>query len=297
MEPGKVSEILAHYHANVLAGDSSQIVQVVHYISTIPSKQREEIRLDKVIYISDALTEAQEAHIVSVLDPVKILSILGSAEAGPFAISNPELTGEQPPKGSRDFVSDTRAMVIEIHDRSGNSVQTSLQRLHNPLVRYITGDIGSLHPIIPPAGNSVCASIPGTELHHFRILRLAGRDRRFSFKWFGEYFEFQHISAPMHRAGSGVLQWQIILDRLASSPQGTLEVRVLRATAADGGGDSSSRGDIMAREEFVQAVQTFFWVFPENRHLFRIVFVDGLVGFERSSTGDRVIKFVDRFNR
>ncbi|KAL4786816.1 hypothetical protein BJX76DRAFT_71627 [Aspergillus varians] len=301
MPPAEVTEVLAHYNANVLTGDSSQIVQVVHHISTLPAERKKAIRLTKVIYTSDALTEAQEAHITSVLGHVRILSILGSAEAGPFAMSNPDLSGEPGPKGTRDFIFDTRAMDIEIHDPSvlqddtrpcgkpvsdgeqGIIVQTSLQRLRNPLVRYITGDIGSLHPLPSTAHDK----IPESELQHFRLLRLAGRDRRFSFKWFGEYFDFQKITTLMQSARSGVLQWQIILDRHDSSPQGTLEIRIL--CAVDDG-----RG--MSRRELVEAVETFFCVFPENRHLFEITFLSDLEGFERSSTGNKVIKFVDRFS-
>ncbi|CEL00915.1 hypothetical protein ASPCAL00507 [Aspergillus calidoustus] len=301
MPTAEVVEVLGHYHANVLTGDSSQIVQVVHHISTLPPEQKKDIRLTKVIYTSDALTEAQESYIISVLGRIKILSILGSAEAGPFAISNPELTTESPPKGRRDFIFDTRAMMIEIHQpaviqddshpcgkqlplgEQGIIIQTSLQRLRNPIVKYITGDIGSLHSISDRARGK----IPEAEIKHFQVLRLEGRDRRFSFKWFGEYFNFQSVSDLMQSARTGVLEWQIILDSLSSSPQGTLEVRIFRA--ADG-------GHISPREDFVRMIESFFWVFPENRHLFRVVFMNGLEGFEKSSTGRKIIRFVDRFN-
>ncbi|KAB8233264.1 uncharacterized protein BDW43DRAFT_311342 [Aspergillus alliaceus] len=164
----------------------------------------------------------------------------------------------------------------------GNRASSSRRRCRrwrNPLVWYITGDIGSLHPL---PENACGSSIPESELQHFRVLRLRGRDRRFSFEWFGEYFDFQNVSDLMQSARLGVLQWQLILDRLDSSPQGTLEVRILRAVDAC---------HIMPREEF------FFWVFPENRYLFRLVFVDGPEGFEKSSTGGKVIRFVDRFNQ
>lgn len=163
----------------------------------------------------------------------------------------------------------------------GIVVQTSLQRLRNPLVRYITGDIGSLHPM-PAAAGSI---IPEAELKHFRVLRLVGRDPRFSFKWFGEYFEFRNIIALMQTVEFGILQWQVVLGHLGASPQPTLEIRVFRAAAGE---------RLLAEDALVERLEKFFFVFPENRHLFRITFLDSLARFEKSSTGNKVMNFVDK---
>lgn len=299
MTPAEVVQALVNYHANVLTGDSSQIIQIMHHISTLPSIERKQINLNKVIYTSEPLTEVQQSHILTILGPVQIFSVLGSAEAGPYGLSNPKLTGEHTPPGTRDFIIDTRLVHIEILDPSvldatsrrtpmpetepGIIVMTSLQRLRNPLVRYITGDIGSLHPM-PEAAIGV---IPDVEQPHFRVLRLMGRDRRFSFKWYGEHFEFHNITSLMQTANSGILQWQVILGCLDSAPQATLEVRLLRAAAIE---------HVIPKEELVHLVEEFFYVFPENRSLFSITFLDRLEGFERSSTGNKVMNFVDRFN-
>ncbi|KAJ5301907.1 hypothetical protein PENANT_c062G04959 [Penicillium antarcticum] len=300
MTPAEVVEALVHYHANVLTGDSTQIVKLAHYISTLPDNERKNIRLNKVVYTSEALTEAQEAHIIGVLGAVQIFSILGSAEGGPYALGNPSLTGNDQKPGTRDFIIDTRSVHVEIlhpsaiddlaahgntlpESESGIIVLTSLQRLRNPLVRYITGDIGSLHPM--PATAS--GKIPDADLPHFRVLRLAGRDRRFSFKWFGDYFEFHNLVSLMQTPGSGILQWQVILGCLESSPQATLELRLLRAASGE---------NLLSQDEFVELVEGFFHVFPESRHLFRINMVDNLEAFERSSTGNKVMNFVDRFH-
>ena len=298
MEPEEVVSALACYHVNVLVGDSSQIVCIAHYISTLPEAQRKKIALDKVIYTSEQLTGPQKDYITTVLGPVKIFSIMGSAEAGPYAVINPDLT-EHTPSHTMDFIFDTRSLLIEIINRSALSspvsaqgepvpdgeqgliIQTSLQRLRNPLVRYVTGDIGSLHPIPKTASEK----IPEAELQHFRVLRLAGRDHRFSFKWFGEYFEFDRIDDLMQTEGSGVLQWQVIRDSLESSPQPTLEVRILRAE--DG-------SHTVPKDRFTEMVENFFYVFPENRHLFRITFIESIEGFEKSRTGNKVIKFADK---
>ncbi|KAJ5375416.1 hypothetical protein N7517_007422 [Penicillium concentricum] len=303
MDAAEVVHTLINYRVNVLTGDSSQIIHIVHHISTLPAEQRSEIRINKVIYTSDLMTYTQRGYVSKILGGVKILSILGSAEAGPYAISNPDLTGRCT-LSARDFVFDTRAMLIEILHSStinedssvgkcggrpvpegeqGIIVQTSLQRLRNPLVRYITGDIGSIHTM-PEIAAGI---IPESELKHFRVLRLGGRDRRFSFKWFGEYFNFDEIENLMQTEGSGILQWQVILDSFDSSPQSTLEVRMLRAAAGDG---------VLDKETFVNLVDNFFFVFPENRHLFRVNFLDDLEGFEKSSTGNKIMKLVNRFD-
>ncbi|RAK88987.1 hypothetical protein BO79DRAFT_228447 [Aspergillus costaricaensis CBS 115574] len=176
-------------------------------------------------------TDSQKIDIYAILGPaVKIYSILGSAEAGPYAIHNPDLTGEALSQG-----------VI---------VQTSLQRRRNPLVRYITGDLGSVYP-------------------------------------YSKYFEFMNIKKFMQKEAFGILQWQIIVGTLDSSPQTTMEIRMLRAAA-------STSNDMISLEQFVYEVETFFFVLPDNRHLFKLTFVEDIGGFEKSGTGNKVMKFVDR---
>lgn len=299
MTPAEVVRALAHYHVNVLTGDGSQVVQVVHHISKLPAEERKKIKLSKVIYTSEPLTEMQCSHITATLGPVKICSIWGSAEAGPCALSHPDLTVQDRPAGTMDFIFDTRQVIIEILPPSaaeggasassrkplpdgeeGIIVQTSLQRHRNPLVRYITGDIGSLHPL-PERARAV---IPESEWEHLRVLRLRGRDRRFSFKWFAMYFEFEKIVSLMQGEKTGILQWQLILATLESSAEIMLEIRLLQADGEH----------IMSREELVKILETFFFILDENRHLFRITFLDNLAGFEKSRTGNKVIKFVDK---
>lgn len=57
MPPTEVARSLADYHVNVLAGESSQIVQVVHHISMLPQDYRDRINLAKIIYTSEPLTD------------------------------------------------------------------------------------------------------------------------------------------------------------------------------------------------------------------------------------------------
>ncbi|KAE8145050.1 hypothetical protein BDV25DRAFT_134121 [Aspergillus avenaceus] len=301
MTPDEVVRALAHYNINVLTGDGSQVIQVIHHISTLSAERRKEIKLTKVIYTSEPLTDGQKKHIVATLGPVKICSVLGSAEAGPYAIHNPDLTRDAGLTGYTEFVFDTRIILNEVFPSSvvesdsstalkplpegqeGVLVQTSLQRRRNPLVRYITGDVASIHPL-PEIARSV---VPESELKYFRMLRLRGRDRRFSFKWYGVYFEFQNIEKLMQRDSFGILQWQVIIGTHESSPQTVLEIRLLQKGA-------SQRA--ISDQDFLYEMETFFFVLPENRHLFRLTFVEDLGGFEKSGTGNKVMKFVDRLH-
>ncbi|KAJ5503926.1 hypothetical protein N7463_006800 [Penicillium fimorum] len=304
MSPTDVAKSLADYHVNILTGDSSQVVQTVYHISLMAEEDRNRISLDKIIYTSEPLTGSQRAFIKSILGDVMIVSIMGSSEAGPWAISSPELTGEQSlTSNSTDFIIDMRNMLVEIVSPSavdgvslsdsivlpegeqGLIVQTSLQRLRNPLVRYITGDIGSIHPL----PSAACAVIPEADWEHLRVLRMRGRDHRFSFKWCGCYFEFEGIDTVMRAEDCGILQWQLILDRLESTPQATLEIRLLRSSPRDG---------ILSNDDLIKRLRDFFHLhlFPENEHQFRITFLNNLGGFERSATAGKVIKFVNRWN-
>ncbi|KAI8654504.1 hypothetical protein NCS57_01196000 [Fusarium keratoplasticum] len=297
MPSSKVVELLQTYHANALAGDGSQIVQVVQYISTMTTG-RDKIKLDKIIYTSEALNSVQKAHIYAVLGPIKIFSLIGSAEAGPYGASNPDLTPTDPSASYTDFVIDTRTNLFEIlplsldeNDRfasplpegeTGIIAQTSLVRLRNPLVRYVTTDIGSLHRLPDQAQDQ----IPGKDWPFMRILRLQGRDSRFSFTWDGEYIEFDKLKTLMSGASFGVLQWQVILDKMEPSKEASLEIRMLCAERNE---------TLLSRQEIIDRLHAFLYIYSSNQHRFRATFVDDLDGFERSETGRKVIKFIDRF--
>ncbi|KAJ5273187.1 hypothetical protein N7478_008312 [Penicillium angulare] len=303
MPPAQVASSLADYHVNALTGDSSQIIQVVHAISMMKQEDRSRICLNKIIYTSEPLTDPQRSFIKTVLGNVKILSVLGSSEAGAWAVSNPELTGEQPEtlSGSNEFVFDIRHVFVEIlplstledehlsgstvlpYGEKGLIVQTSLQRLRNPLVRYITGDVGSLYPL----PESAYSKVPEADRKYLRVLRMQGRDRRFSFKWYACYFEFDTIEAFMQTPDCGILQWQVILDKLDGTPEATLEIRLLRSSPRDG---------IIPDDELLRRLAHFFSFFPENEHLSKITILENIQGFERSATAGKVIKFVDRWH-
>ncbi|TGJ80958.1 hypothetical protein E0Z10_g7802 [Xylaria hypoxylon] len=300
MSATEVSTLFAKYHVNVLTGDSSQIIQFVHHISTLAPEERDQIKLDKIIYTSEVLTPAQRAYIGHILGQIRICSMFASAEGGPWAASNSDITENGPLAGSVDFIFDTRATLIGIFPsactqddssvpnplpdgKQGMVVQTSLTRLRNPLVRYLTGDVGSLHPLPDHARTLLSES----DWHRFRILRLAGRDRRFSFEWDGEYIDFEDLTSLMN-AECAILQWQVILGTMGPSQESSLEVRVLCVTRDE---DSLS-----SQQAMVDRLTTFLYVYDMNSHRFRVEFVKDIDGFERSVTGRKVIKFIDRYN-
>ncbi|KAJ4011207.1 hypothetical protein NW766_007845 [Fusarium irregulare] len=295
--PSRAVQWLQEFSANVLTGDGSQIVAVVHHISTL-KEGREKIKLNKIIYTSEGLTVAQRAHILEVLGPVKICSILGSAEAGPYGANTPELTPTEPGAAYSDFVFDTRMILIEIlpldydetkgdaapetlpEGETGVIAQTVLARLRNPVVRYINGDIGSIHPL-PKECHS---RIPQNDLPYLRILRLHGRDQRFSFTWDGFDTRFDTLATVLSKEEYGVLQWQVILYKVEPSMEVFLEIRVLCKDDAGSG----------SREALIARMKTLFDNHHANQHRFKVAFVEGIDGFELSKTGHKVIKFVDR---
>ncbi|KAM0233801.1 hypothetical protein ACHAP5_010279 [Fusarium lateritium] len=267
--PVTVVRLLQDFSVNVRTGDGSQIVSVVHQISTL-TEGREKIKLDKIIR---------------------------SAEAGPYGASTPDLTPCDPSAIYNDFVIDTRMTLIEIlpfdHDEcdrlpeplpegeTGVIVQTVLTRPRNPVIRYLTGDVGSLH-YLPDKAHS---QISKTDWPYFRILRLQGRDRRFSFMWDGIDIRFDNLTTLLSEAKYGILQWQVILDKMVPSLEISLEIRLLY---------SQQTPNAVSREDVVDRLRKFFTVYSSNEHRFTITFVDELNGFELSKTGRKVIKFVDR---
>ncbi|VUC28069.1 unnamed protein product [Clonostachys rosea] len=303
MLPEAVINLIIKYHANVLAGDSTQIVNMVHYISSLPKSEREKFKLDKIIYTSESLTPGQRAQIHSVLGAdLMICSLLGSAEAGPYGFSCPNITGKnQSGDGTaayEDFVFDTRLTLMEIlpatvdeqdenqtpspipDGEKGAIAQTSLIRLRNPLVRYMTGDVGSLHDLPEQARSFVSQSA----WPHLKVLRLYGRDRRFSFEWSGNYFEFSTLNLLMNEEIAGILQWQVILEKMVESPlESRLEFRILL-----------TRGNGGAKEKISDRIKKFCYVDASLERKFGILFVNDMGDFVRSPGARKVIKFVDR---
>ncbi|CZR38165.1 uncharacterized protein FPRO_06644 [Fusarium proliferatum ET1] len=224
---------------------------------------------------------------------------LYSAEAGPYGASSPFLVDFDPCSNHNDFVIDTRMTIIEVlplssaesesdeipkvlsDGETGVIAQTALTRLRHPVIRYITGDIGSLHPLPQKSvGRLAKHDVP-----HCRILRLQGRDHRFSFMWDGCDFQFDKLNTILSDPQSGVLLWQVILDKMQPSQEISLEIRLL---------SGQSSGDTAHFQTLLDRLKACLDVNDSNEHKFKVTFVNDALGFELSGTGRKVIRFVDR---
>jgi hypothetical protein len=116
---------------------------------------------------------------------------------------------------------------------------------------------------------------------------LQGRDRRFSFEWERNYFEFDGLNYLMNDARLGVLQWQVVLDKMENTAQVLLEMRIVR--------DNENTGAI-SEDDLVHRIETYFHVFLGNCDRFKLVFSEDDNTFTRSKTGGKVIKFVDNYS-
>ncbi|KAJ7824260.1 hypothetical protein B0H14DRAFT_3728945 [Mycena olivaceomarginata] len=250
-------------HANVVKLCVAHRVNVFAlHVAGLPPATRDALCINKVIYTSEPLVRAQRRYLTSVLGPVSICSLFASAESGPWAVMNLALTGDVADDAA-DFIFDSRAMCVEVLPLSalnedqpqsasareihalpdgekGAIILTSLQRLRNPLV--------PLHEIAP----------------RLRVLRLQGRDQRFSFKWQGEYFEFHFLEDFFQqREDLGVLQWQILLRDNEHSHAQECEVRLLRGRRV-----VEASPPAFSNSDLVQLLEKVFCVGPLDQSLF-----------------------------
>lgn len=114
MEPDQMIEILLEYRVNAIAGDTSQIMQLSRYICTLPDDTRKQLLINKVIYTSEPMTPVQRKFLSSVFPNVAVSSVIGSAEAGPWATSPAQLTEASKGQNYADFVYDQRLMHLEV---------------------------------------------------------------------------------------------------------------------------------------------------------------------------------------
>lgn len=247
------------------------------------------------------MTRLQRSYVQSVFGhegqkPVEFSSLFGSAEMGAFAVGNFALTGPQV-EDTADFIFDVRHMIVEVlpldfdftvdrecpcslvENEVGSLVVTSLQRLRNPLVRYLTGDIGSVYQLPPSAASQL-----GEASEHLRVLRVHGRDIRRSFKWQGEYFEFGNLRKIMSDPAWGIMKWQIVLTSDALSNRESLDLRLMRMQGTEG---------LVTQEALEAALKKVFCIHAMNESLFHVKLAT-LDDFIRSATGNKIIMFVDK---
>lgn len=176
MPHDKLVEACLQYRVNFLASDTASTLNFAHFVEALPSDTRAQIKIQKIMYTSETMSRSKRGYLRSVFGPVAFFSTLAAGETGPWAVTN--LSWASRPDGGDtdaddaggeavDFVYDMRSMRVEVLALSvnplstpspkeedlvpkgiaGNLILTSLQRLRNPLVRYVSGDVGSVHPL------------------------------------------------------------------------------------------------------------------------------------------------------
>lgn len=301
MEQGPMVETLIEYRVNGIARDTGQIMQLSRYISTITRDKKRQLLISKVLYSSEMMNQAQRSILNSVFPNKSVSSVIGSAEAGPWAASPAKLMQARKEGHYVDFLYDQRLICLKIfpftiedskypyieHVRplpdgeKGLLVQTSLQRMRHPLIRYVCDEVCSLHPL--PA--SIKAEISPESACHYKVARIYGRDNRISFDWYEEYFEFPVIQEAIRNEEWGILQYQIIRRYEDQDTLGiVLELRVLR----------HNEPGTISEEELTRELRKLFWVFENKEELFDLRYPSDYAGFIRCTTGQKVINFIDR---
>lgn len=212
-----------------------------------------------------------------------VSSLLGSAEAGIWAVAPPSTTVHEN-RPYREFVFRTDMMVVEITDDGGAPVPagevgelvlTSLMRLRNPLVRYRTGDVGSLHPY------------SGGKEGRYRCLRMYGRHPDQSFTLSGDYVDLVELERVMAQEKWGVLEWQVVVDSdHVGSTEETAEFRVVMKDGPGVGG-----------VEILAELRAALLAVSGSAGAFTAKFIVTAVeydGLEKGSMAGKVRKIVDR---
>lgn len=292
MPSDAVVEALVGYSITCLAGPVTELIRIAMHISRLSWPFGGQLKVCKLFYTSEPLSSVQEAFLKHVFGSVDIYSGLGSAEIGFWGVGNPRLTGPPSSVNSRDYIYDTRNILVEtLHadptgcteprvlpeGSRGHITVTSLQRLRHPLVRYNGGDIGSVHPLPAAARHQLSPE----EVEHYRVLRMYGRDPRLTFTWRSKVLDYETVFAKLQSPGWNILQSQVVLDNHHTGEQ--LEFRLMRGYGLDG---EVSDADVtyQLRRSFSAGTDAAF----------SVTFVGDLSAFERSRTGQKVVKFVDK---
>lgn len=155
----------------------------------------------------------------------------------------------------------------------GEIVITSLMRLRNPLVRYLTGDVGSLHPF------------PGESTGQYQCLRMYGRHPDRSFTLSGDYVDLVELEKVLLLEKWGILEWQVVLDSdHVGSKEQSAEVRVVMKDGAPG-------------EQLLNELRTALLAVAGGGRGFTADFTVRAVeydGLERGAMANKLKKLVDR---
>ena len=303
-------EIARMFRPNAIFSTSSRVLQFAKYVATLPESER--LRVRKVIYTSEPLPPAQEVFLHEALGVELIGSCYGSAEAGPMAGAPPipiRTTVEGTLNGNssaeyREFVFDRKMVVIEIINAQGETIAcsipgqelgsgevgeiilTSLDRLKNPLVRYRTGDLGSLHALHD------MSLMDETKRGDYLRFRSYGRNPMMSFFIDSEYIDVVELqrrifSKPEH----DVLEWQVIISPLSAEEMSCEE----EGTKADGlEFRIVTKGEVACGDLYEKGVQKDLIeniIGPNIKITVKRVGYDGMV---KGKTGRKIVKVQDK---
>jgi len=319
-----IVQIGRRFGANTIAAPSSRLLQFARYVYGLRREGEEEsgFRLKKVLFTSEPLSKAQEAFLKEALEVEVLGSIYGSAEAGPWGGAIPhKIAGDRESRedapgaqAPRSFVFDRRQIVVEIIDPEGNVldastnprpeggeekpavgeiVLTSLTRFTNPLVRYRTGDFGSLHSFLSLAETEEILKETPEAADYLIGITMHGRDTNTSFFLGTGYIDTIELDRRVFAKPEwDVVEWQVILyhhtdeEMKAAASAGVCvrtegaEFRVVRK--------SDKSPPVGYEEKLEQALAEV------NEGAEMKVNVVGYDGLEKGRMARKVIKIVDR---
>jgi phenylacetate-coenzyme A ligase PaaK-like adenylate-forming protein len=293
-------EVLYHtelFRANVFTGTASKLLQIAEYMAAHPELFPKVANVTKVVYTSEHMTRPQELFLRRVLKNVEVVScIYGSSEGGPWAAGTPQREVRPENREWDEMAFDSEMMVVQIMDPEsetvladsrvvcaggadaasedcgpvGEIVLTSLSRARNPLLRYRTGDLGSLRRY--NSSSSLCC------------LRFKGRSPEKSFDLDGDYmdvaeFEQRVFSKKEYR----VIEWQVIVNGIgAAEGRHRLEFRVV----TEGNDEKCHEWEEKVKTDLVGNV-----IGPE---IDVVVLKVGYDQLERGRVARKVVKVLDR---
>ncbi|KAF8429051.1 hypothetical protein EV426DRAFT_206840 [Tirmania nivea] len=327
-----IAQIGRRFGANMIAAPSSRLLQFARYVYGLRregGQEKEGLRLKKALFTSEPLSKAQEEFLKEALGVEAVSSIYGSAEAGPWGgtvpkkIAGDEVIPEEAlgTPAPRSFVFDRRQMVVEIIDLEenvldastnphlkseggkpivGEIVLTSLTRFKNPLVRYRTGDFGSLHSISSLAGIEEILKEKPDAAEYLCGITMHGRDANTSFFLDSDYINIIELDRRVFAKPEwDVVQWQVILYHLTDE-----EVEAARAAVADSHGGhipmegvefrvvrKSDQSPPVGYEERLKQALVEQVIGDMVKLQINVVGYDGL---EKGKMARKVIKIVDR---
>ncbi|KAF8446870.1 hypothetical protein BDZ91DRAFT_752858 [Kalaharituber pfeilii] len=333
-----VVQLSRQFGATAVMGPTSRLLQFARYVNDLRGRGGDGVAIKKIVYTSEPLAPHHERYLAGALRAEVVASLFGSAEVGiwcgappsPIVMDGLDMAGDRAGlrrASGRIFVFDRRHVVVEIVSEEGtvlaNSttndfpvpadeapaaigeiVLTSLCRWRNPLVRYRTGDLGSLHPLSalgdPATVLHDCDEARLKELIDHLCIRIYGRRVHSSFNIRGWYVDVTELDRLVFgRPEWGVLEWQVILSALTDEQQAEatkenegmgaiqdmVEFRVVRERA---GGMARDEGDY---EERLRTALDEMVFDRYTRLAVRTVEYDEL---ERGRTARKVLKIVDR---